>query len=142
VSDTLRLVLAISLPDAFRATLEGAIKQTLPKKMTFLDGLAFGEACAPFAPELQNLKVEFLREMREATEGRSANRLATPGEQLEKSTDETVDISDRITLGLVKVIKRRQELYNLDLPRFEALEREVTDEVKKAGQRSFDFTAR
>jgi hypothetical protein len=131
MSDTLRLVLAMPLPDVFRATLEGVIKQTLPKKMTFMEGLAFGEACAPFAPELKNFKVEFLREMREATEGSVARRTAIPGDQLEKATEETVDISDRIMLGLVKVIKRRQELYNLDLPRFDAMQREVAEEVRK-----------
>lgn len=134
LSDSLRSVLAMPLPDVFRATLEGVIKRSLPKSMTFAEGLAFGEACAPFAPQLKNFKVDFIREMRVAAEGEGSHRISIPGEQLDSPVgDEAVDISDRVMLGLLRVIKRRQELYNLDLPRFEAMEREARENVRKTG---------
>ena len=129
ISDTLRLLMTMPLPTALRKKIEQSIGgQKLPKNTTFAEGLAFGELCAPF---LNGFDVNHTRELREAVEGRGAYRVALPGEEPEVSADGPADCSDRVMLGLLKVIKRRQELYQLDLPRFDAMEREAAEEVRK-----------
>jgi hypothetical protein len=100
----------------------------LPKNTTFAEGLAFGELCAPF---LNGFDVNHTRELREAVEGRGAYCVALPGEEPEVSADGPADCSDRVMLGLLKLMKRRQELYQLDLPRFDAMQREAAEEVRK-----------
>jgi hypothetical protein len=130
ISDTLRLLMKkMPLPPALRDKLEESIGgQKLPKNTTFAEGLAFGELCAPF---LNGFDVNHTRELREAVEGRGAYRVALPGEEPEVSADSPADCSDRIMLGLLKVVKRRQEMYNMDLPRFDAMQREAAEEMRK-----------
>jgi hypothetical protein len=135
MSDTLRLLSQMALPEPFRVQLEDALggKLKLPKDMTFLDGLTFGQLCAPFAPNvLKGFDTVRLKDLREAIEGKSALRISIPGEELLAATgDESVDIRDRIMLSVLNMMKRRSELYDLKVPRMEELESAAIDEMAK-----------
>jgi hypothetical protein len=81
-----------------------------------------------------NFKLSVVRETREAAEGRAAPRAYVPCDVIEEECiKEPESLQDRVLLGMVKMMKRWQELYKLGLPRFEALEREAAEEVRKEG---------
>ncbi len=132
MSDILRDVLAMKLPAKFREMIELAINEALPKDLSFMDGLALGSIAAMFSPEeLKGFRADLLRGLREATEGRSNPRKATSVEEVAQVLEEAVNTQDQILLGVLKVMKKRQELYNLESPRFDAVMEEGKKEAEK-----------
>lgn len=79
-------------------------------------------------------KTESLRELRDSVEGRSAYRPTLPGEELLAEFESPASsLEDRVLLGMLRVVKRRAEIYGKSAE-YEALERQGIEEIKKAGK--------
>ncbi len=136
LSDHVLALMSMRLPEFLRTKLERNIGgQQLPETMTFAEGLAFGEMCAPF---FNGFKVDGLSEIRKTTEGREGPRVCEPVEQeLEEKQSgvEEMSLRDRVMLDMLKMMKERKEIYGLEMPKFEADEREALEEIRKAESR-------
>lgn len=128
ISDNMREVMELPLPDVARAKLEAAIDRKLPKKFTFVDGICLGEALESIGIHV-GFKLDIARDIREAIEGRAAQRV----ELVEESKPvQEGDLSDQIIVGMFDVARRRRELFNLKLPSVDEFDRESAESTKDA----------
>jgi len=130
ISNRLRSVLKLRLPPGELRNEIEAVAGRLPKKTTLGDAAAVMMVFSGMG-KFPDFRLEVMREVREATEGRSNPRTVTPGEEVAQVLEEAVNTQDRILLGVLKVMNRRKELYNLDTPRFDALMEEGKKEAEK-----------
>jgi hypothetical protein len=131
ISNRLRSVLKLRLPSGeLRDEIE-KVAGKLPKKATLGDAAAVMMIFSGMG-KFPNFRLEVMREVREATEGRSTPRAFVPGAMVEEGpAAEPENTEDLVLLGVLKMMKKRKELYNLESPRFDALMEEGKKEAAK-----------
>lgn len=114
---------------SLRAEVEKVVGK-LPKNAMLKDAIAVTMVYAAMG-KFPNFKPSVVREIREAVEGRATPRTYILCPEAE---EEPESMRDRVMLGIVKMMKQRQELYNLDIPVMDELERKAVEEIRKADQ--------
>ncbi len=116
ISDRLRVVLEMRLPEPIRRKLETAIGQPLPKNLTFGDGYAL----AMFLETLgtpTGFRVDIAREIREAVEGKATQRIEmAPEEPMSQG-----EIKRGLWQYLIELAIDRSTNFNMALPAITAL---------------------
>jgi hypothetical protein len=101
------------LPDALRSELEAILKYKLPPRFSFGDAVAMSMLIEAVGGNLNAA-----REIREAVEGRSTQRIEPP--PVEQPVDRRL-VRARVMAGLLDMMAERAKTYNMAIPQLDNL---------------------
>lgn len=127
MSNSFRRVLKMRLPKGeLRENIE-MVTGKLPKKTTMQDALSLMTVFGAMG-EFPKFRLDIVRELREAVEGREGPREFTSrGTEIETATAEPRELQERILLGFYDVIRRRSELYGFEDPTIKSMARRACE---------------